>query len=304
MKIIRGQIKEPLLRPALTIGNFDGVHLGHQKILELIREQARKQKGASVVYTFDPHPAKIMAPDVDLRLIQTMEQRIEKIAVFGIAVCIIEPFTGEFAEQSPEDFFNLIILKKIAPVQVVAGYDLTFGRKRLGTVDLMKSLCLKNGIDFSVVKEVLLNNTVISSTQIRNYIADGRVDLAMQMAGSPFALIGKVVHGKGLGKKIGVHTANVSPENEILPKEGVYITKTLGHVSVTNVGYNPTFGGTALSVETHIPGFSKDIYGQKIEILFHKRLRDEKTFEGAESLAKQIKLDIGEARNYFEKYEH
>lgn len=302
MKIIHGSenFDASLSSPVLTIGNFDGVHLGHQAIFEQIVKRAKKIGGASVVYTFDPHPAKLVAPDVGLKLLQTTEQKISAISKCGVDVCIIEPFTKEFAHLEPQVFFNNIIFKRINPRRVVVGYDLTFGRHRQGTISLLRELCSRHEIVVDVVSEILLDETIISSTQIRNFIGTGHVDIAMQMLSRPFVVAGEVIHGRGLGNKLGFHTANLKVENEIVPKVGVYITKTLSHRSVTNIGFNPTFGGTEKTFETHILGFSKDIYGKKIDVEFFKRLRDERTFETPEALAKQIDKDIREANKYFE----
>ena len=301
MKIIEGShnIKSLVKKPVLTIGNFDGVHLGHQMIFKKMAGAAKKIGGQSVVYTFEPHPSRAVAPDVCPRLIQTTDQKMKSIAEHKINICIIEPFTMTFSHLSPKKFFDKIILKKIAPSYIIVGYDLTFGRKRMGTLEVLESLCKSNRINLSVVGAKFLGGVLISSTQIRNYISTGLIDKANKMLGHPFALSGKVVHGRGLGETLGFHTANIEPDNELIPLKGVYITKTLGHTSVTNIGFNPTFGGKDLTVETHILNFSKKLYGKSIEIMFYKRLRDEIMFESPLLLAKQIEADIYEAKKYF-----
>lgn len=283
----------------LTIGNFDGVHLGHQVILKKLVAAARKARGVAVAYTFDPHPVKTIAPKACPKLLQTEEQKLASLKKCGVDIVVIEPFTHEFARISPKRFFQSIILKRLKPEQMMIGYDLTFGKHRLGDTKSLEEMCGRAGILIDIIHPVFLGENLLSSTQVRSLVAAGNMETAAKMLSRPFALEGKVVRGLGIGKVLGFHTANIVPENELLPPEGVYITKTLGHVSVTNIGNNPTFGGRSLSIETHILNFHRKIYGRKIEVQFYKRLRDELTFGNPLDLKRQIESDINTAKRFF-----
>lgn len=303
MKIIHGssKIKTKIKRPVLTIGNFDGVHLGHQEIFKRVTTKTDKIHGTAVVYTFEPHPVRTVAPSASPKLLQTFKQKTSEIKACEIDLCIVEEFTQKFAKLSPEEFFEKIILKRIHPVHIVVGHDLTFGKHRLGTVELLEALCKKHGVGIDVVDAVFLHEILISSTQIRNFVAKGEVDMAGKLLGRPYAISGCVIKGRGIGKELGFHTANLDVENELVPLTGVYVTKTMDKFSVTNIGYNPTFGGTKISTETHILNFSQKLYGKKIEVMFYKRLRDEMTFENPSALKKQVNADIERAENFFQK---
>lgn len=301
MRIVRGSKHfKSLAKPVvMTIGNFDGVHLGHQAILKRVAAVSRRARGTSVVYTFDPHPVKTIVPKACPKLLQTTEQKLNSLKKCGVDIVVIEPFTRKFARSSAKKFFEGIILKRLRPEHIIVGYDLTFGRHRLGDTKFLEGLCDRSDIGFEVIHPVFLGENLLSSTQVRSLVAKGDMEAAAKMLTRPFALIGSVVKGLGIGKVLGFHTANITPENELLPPEGVYITKTLGHVSVTNIGCNPTFGGRSLSVETHILNFDKKIYGKKIEVHFYKRLRDEMAFGNPLDLKRQIDVDINAAKRFF-----
>jgi riboflavin kinase/FMN adenylyltransferase len=300
MRTIKGSKKFSPCRPViLTIGNFDGVHLGHQEILSRVIKKARALRGESVLYTFAPHPAKLIAPRAGLRLLQTEAQKESALRATGLDTCMVEPFTRDFSHITAERFLRNILLKRLSPVHVVIGHDLTFGKRRLGTIETFEKFCLENGIGLQVVEALFYKEMLVSSTQIRKFVAEGKMELARGMLGRPFALAGKVIKGRGIGRKIKVHTANLKVMNEIVPPSGVYVTETLGKRSVTNIGYNPTVGGAGgLSIETHILGFSKNIYGKDIEVKFYERLRPEMLFNDLASLKKQITKDIAEASSY------
>jgi riboflavin kinase/FMN adenylyltransferase len=300
MKTINGSIhfkktKRPVV---LTIGNFDGVHIGHQKIFKNISQTAKKLKGLSVVYTFFPHPVKIIAPSACPKMLQTQEQKLETIEKHSIDICVVEPFTASFSRLSPKNFFNGVLLKRFSPSKIVVGYDLTFGRHRTGTIELLKKLCGEKKITFELINAVFSGETLVSSTRIRKLIAEGNVELARKMLGHPYSMSGMVVKGRGIGGILGFHTANLEVENELIPSDGVYLTKTLGHLSVTNIGPNPTFHGDKTTIETHILNYSGNLVSKKIEIIFYKRLRDEIEFKGPIELKKQIKKDIKRAKLY------
>lgn len=303
MKTIKGSIhfkktKKPVV---MTIGNFDGVHIGHQKIFKSVSLSAKKLKGISVVYTFSPHPVRAIAPNACPKMLQTQEQKLETIEKYNIDMCTVEPFTASFSRISPKNFFNKIILKRFSPSKIIVGYDLTFGRHRTGTIELLKKLCVEHDVIFELINAVFFHETLISSTRIRRLISDGDVELADKMLGHPYSISGTVVKGRGIGGVLGFHTANLKTDNELTPSDGVYLTKTLGHLSVTNIGPNPTFHGDETTVETHILNYSGNLVGKKIGVAFYKRLRDEIEFKGPIELRKQIKKDIIKAKLYAKK---
>lgn len=297
MKVLQGSgpISAKIFKPVLTLGNFDGVHLGHRKIFKDVVSRAKKIGGSAVVYTYEPHPAKVVAPVSGLKLLQTKVQKLSALEDAGIDICILESFTKKFAMMSPKKFFDKIILRNIKPLEIVIGYDFTFGQKRAGTVELLEKLCVQNSIKFKLVGAKFCGNTLISSTQIRKFVSQGDMLGACKLLGRPYSIVGKVVKGRGIGRELGIHTANLKVLNELLPQPGVYATKVKERVAVTNIGFNPTFGGGSLSVETHIIGFKGTLYGKMIEVEFYKRLRDEKMFASIEALKEQIKSDIKEA---------
>jgi riboflavin kinase/FMN adenylyltransferase len=301
MRIVQGSrnFRRPKRPVVLTIGNFDGVHLGHQAILKRMAAASNRTGGVSVVYTFEPHPVMAIAPRACPKLLQTTEQKLRALKECGVDIVVIERFTRGFARAPAKKFFEDVVIKRLGPKQIVVGYDLTFGRHRLGNIELLEDWCGASDIGIEVVHPVFLGERLISSTQVRGLAAGGDVGTARNLLGRPYAICGRVVKGLGIGKVFGFHTANLAPDNELLPPEGVYITKTLGHASVTNIGFNPTFGGRSLTVETHILNFHKRIYGKRIEVQFYERLRDEKAFGNPLDLKRQVASDIEAAKRFF-----
>lgn len=297
--------KNPL---AIALGNFDGVHKGHQVILKGLVATAKKRGWTRCVYTFDPHPAKILAPKTAPLLLQTLKQKRKALEELGIQRVVVEKFDSKFSSLSPKQFFTDILVKKLGAKAVWVGYDFTFGVKRSGSVALLKKFCDEKKIALHVTRAQFQKNTLVSSSQIRNLVLQGKVDQATGLLGRPFALCGTVVKGHGIGGKLGLHTANLEVENELLPKIGIYITRTTLHASrftkhwpsATSVGFNPTFPGKGFSVETHLIGFEGNLRGKKIEVEFLKWLRDELAFPNAETLATQIKKDIEETLKFYE----
>ncbi|MBI4223406.1 MAG: bifunctional riboflavin kinase/FAD synthetase, partial [Deltaproteobacteria bacterium] len=295
---------------ALALGNFDGVHCGHQAILRDLVQKCRVHGWRPAVYTFDPHPAKILAPRTAPPLIQTPEQKRRALEAAGVAKVIVEKFDKKFSQMNPERFFETVLVKRLRVRGIWVGHDFTFGHKRSGHAEMLAALCKKKGIGFRVIRPHFEGETLVSSTQIRALVRGGQVDLAAKLLGRPFALTGKVVKGMGLGGKLGIHTANLKVENELLPKTGLYITTTglrttdyglrtkKNWPSVTSVGFNPTFPGKGFSVETHLIGFNGNLRGKKIEVAFLKWLRDELVFPNEETLAAQIQNDIDEAVSF------
>lgn len=291
--------------PVVTIGNFDGVHKGHVKLIEKVVTIAKKHKGRSILFTFDPHPVAVLAPELAPPLLQSCPQKIEEIKKLGIDKIIVRPFTKRTALQTADIFFEKIIVKEIGAKEVVVGYDFTFGLHRTGTTEHLQKLGKKFGIKVHVIRAYFHKESLISSTHIRHFIELGRVDAANAMLGRAFSVSGRVVKGRGIGAELGFSTANLRPQKTLIPPTGVYITSTkIGRngrwlESITNIGYNPSFNGTELVIETHILGFSKKLHGQHIEVRFHKHIRREMTFESMDALRNQIRNDIKEVKRYF-----
>ncbi len=298
------QIKEELKNPVMTIGNFDGVHLGHQELFKKIIKRARAIGGVSVVYTFDPHPLKVLVPDRFFPLITTREEKEKVIEWTGVDVLIREEFTREFSQCSTDEFVRNVICNRIHAQEVFIGPDYRFGKGRKGTTDLLKSLGEHCGLTVGILGNVEVDGIEVRSTMIRNYLLEGKVREAAKFLGRGYTLRGKVVGGKAQGREMGIPTANIEPEKELYPREGIFAVRVLAKdvcaQGVLNIGTNPTFPDKDFSLEVHILDFDQDIYGREIELVFVEKLRDEKKFETPELLVKQIKEDIAKARKIFE----
>jgi riboflavin kinase/FMN adenylyltransferase len=301
-------IREPLVRPVLTVGNFDGIHVGHRAILDTVVSRARSLGGEAVVLTFDPHPRRVLHPERSPKLLTTLEQRLELLEAAGVDAVIVEPFTREFARTSAEVFIRDVIHGRIQPVEVYVGYDFHFGRDREGSMRLLSELGPRLGFSVTIISEVVVDEGDVNSTRIRQVLAEGRVAEAAAMLGRPYTVRGRVVPGDRRGRTLGFPTANLEPENEVLPGAGVYAGRlrllddgdpprgTL-LAAVTNVGTRPTFraGGEALA-EAHLLDFTGDLYGRRVELSFLASLRPERRFPSAEALRAQIASDVDEAR--------
>ncbi len=307
MSIIKdlSELKSPLQNPVLTIGNFDGVHKGHLALFEKVKQIAKKINGLSVVMTFDPHPIKVLRSGNGPPVITPTPQKLRLIKQAGIDVILCLPFTKEFATLSAKDFVEKILVQKIGVKCIVVGYDYAFGRNREGNIEFLKKMAQQYQFKVEVVGPVSVNGTIVSSTKIRNLVQEGKLEEAKTLLGRNYEVTGTVVKGKNRGAKLlGYPTANLKLIDELTPKSGVYAVKV--HIDdktykgVANIGYNPTFGNGAFSVETHIIDFDKNILGKEIRVEFVKRLRDEKKFKGPSELAEQIKKDIQNARKVLE----
>lgn len=302
MKIFEGasQIKERLKNPVVTIGNFDGVHLGHQALFAKVIDQARALDGVSVVYTFDPHPLNVLQPHRPFPLITTREEKQQAIEHYGIDVLIREHFTEAFAQLSMEDFVGDVLCGAIEAKEVFIGPDYRFGKGRKGTTDLLKSLGDRCGLKVNILGNVEVDGVEVRSTMIRNLILEGKVNEATRFLGRPYTLKGRVIAGHAIGRKIGIPTANLDPEKELYPRSGIFAVRVLfdEHAAngVLSIGSNPTFPGKGFSLEVHILDFEQEIYGNQIELIFIQKLRDEKKFESPELLVEQIRKDIEAAR--------
>ena len=295
------EIKKPFINPVLTIGNFDGVHKGHLALFDKVKERAKAIAGQSVVMTFEPHPLKIMKPADGPQLITHTGQKLELIEKAGIDIIVCVSFDREFAAIPAREFVNAILVKKIGIREIVVGYDYTFGHNREGDINLLREIGNTFGFVVHLVGPVEIDRTLVSSTSIRRLVQEGRLEEAGVLLGRDFEVQGTVVRGRNRGGRLlGFPTANLSPHGELLPKRGIYAVRLLiddvPFNGVTNVGYNPTFGDTGLTVETHVLDYSGDLLGKTIKVHFIKRLRDEKAFKSFEELSAQIAQDIAQAK--------
>jgi riboflavin kinase/FMN adenylyltransferase len=282
-------MKKILYPAAVTIGIFDGVHKGHQAILKRLTEEAKKARLKSVVITFDPHPAKVLNQAVKIPFLISLEHRIKLIKKMGVDTCFIVKFTKEFSRLSPEDFIKEILIDKFGLKVLVAGENFLFGAKERGSLQLLKSLGKKYGFKECGVRPLKMYGDFISSTRIRKAVEKGDLDSASKMLGRPVTILGTVVRGKKVGREIGFPTANIDPHHESIPPSGVY------SVDVKLDG-RPYRGILNISrrkvIEAHIFNFNRNIYGGSIEVIFKKKIRDEKKFKSLEALKRQIHKDI------------
>jgi riboflavin kinase/FMN adenylyltransferase len=303
------QIIEPFKHAVITIGNFDGVHIGHQALFHEAIEKAEAIGGTSVAMTFEPHPLRVMKKNNHPPLITLYEQKSELIERTGIDVLICVPFTLEFAAQTAEEFVRDLLVRKIGIKAIVVGQDYSFGKNREGDLDLLKSYGPEYGFEVIVagwIKSARALADRISSTKIRQLVTDGRMERAEKMLGRNYQIRGKVVAGRDRGGKLlGIPTANINLHDELCPKTGIYaVTVECGgnqHRGVANIGYSPTFEDHEFTVEVHILDFSANIYGKQIRVNFIKRIRDEIKFSNISELIDQIKLDIAAAHKILAK---
>ncbi len=286
---------------AVAIGNFDGVHLGHRGIMRRLVSEARERGLVSTVLTFDPHPARVLAPERAPKLIMTLEQRLRAFESEGIEAVLCLPFSIEFARQTPEEFARTILRDRLRARLVMVGEDFKFGRAQSGDIATMRELGAQLGFDVEPVVLLRDGKDRVSSTAIRAMIARGSVSRACRKLGGPFALEGDVVKGEGIGSKQTVPTLNLAPHNEVLPARGVYVTRTRDQESgrkwpsITNVGVRPTFGGDHLTVETFLLSPLEGETPRRIEVQFLRYVREERKFENADALKRQIFRDVAVA---------
>jgi riboflavin kinase/FMN adenylyltransferase len=299
MNVIHGieNIPQDLRGAFVTIGNFDGVHLGHKFIFKKVVKEAREAKKKAVVITFDPNPKMVLHPDrKPFYLISTLEEKICLLDSLNIDAAIIIPFSLEYSKTSAESFVREVLWEKLQAKKVFIGHDYTFGNGKEGDEKLLSILGKKLGFDVEVIEAVKVNNTIASSTRIRNAILAGDVKAAAILLGRHFNLSGTVIHGHHRGGDMGIRTANIAPQKALIPANGVYaVIVALGkkrYQGVLNIGFNPTFGDQKLSVEVHMLNLDQDIYGKCLNIFFIERIRDEKKFDSVEKLIEQIKQDI------------
>ena len=289
-----------------TIGNFDGVHLGHRRILETVVARARESRRPSVAITFEPHPRSVLRPDRAPRRLQTLHQKEEAIEAIGVENLLVIPFTRDFSLIEPEEFVRSVLGARLAVSEIYLGSHFAFGRGKRGDITLLRRMGPECDFVASSVEEVFFEGEPVSSTRIRDAIGRGDVLRANAMLGREYEIDGLVARGDGLGSRLGFPTINLEPENELQPANGVYVTqiqiRSVGgrFDSVTNIGRRPTvYEDYATTIETHVLDFSANVYGEKVRLFFFDRLRDERKFPSVTELSEQIGRDSEETRRYF-----
>lgn len=295
---------------AVTIGNFDGVHLGHQQILKAVRERAKKSEDSNhsglipAVLTFYPHPARVLRPQEAPPLLMTLPQRLAAFEHAGMRAALVLQFDLNLAHLAPEEFARRYLVDTLRAKAVLVGSNFRFGHKQAGDVNKLRELGGRLGFETEVIAPVVVDGTVVSSTAVRVALSEGRVEDARKLLGRPYALAGEIRTGTGMGSKLVVPTLNLATDQELLPKRGVYATEVLldreAYRAATNVGVRPTFDGAATTIESHLLGFDETRTSGAMEVRFFHRLRDEQKFAGPEPLREQILRDIARAREYFQ----
>jgi riboflavin kinase/FMN adenylyltransferase len=310
MKLIRGinGIESPLNRPVAAIGNFDGVHIGHRHVINLVNERARETGGTSVVVTFTPHPRSFIDPQERQPMITTFDQRFELIDALGVEVMVVLDFDGNLASMPAEDFVSQILVRRLGIAELFVSRKFRFGHGARGNVDLLRKMAEGHGFTVRLVENIQFRHMIVSSSFIREAVQKGEVELAMKMLGRPFCIVGKVYQDTKRGTEIlKFPTSNVKPENELLPESGIYagaVTHSGRRFpAAAYIGDRPTFGGEKTVVETHIIGFSGSLYGQRISIDFFKKIRNDRKFETPAELQAQIEDDIAEIMEFLKNHD-
>jgi riboflavin kinase / FMN adenylyltransferase len=289
--------------PVGTVGNFDGLHRGHRTIIDKVIARARESGGSALLITFDPHPLRVLAPERAPLMITTRRQKLALLEETGIEFVLVLPFSVELAEVTAERFVKEHLAEGLGMREVYVGANFNFGHNRAGTADLLVSLCGELGIRAEMVPESRYLGSPISSSRIRRAIAAGEVELARELLGRPYAVEGTVIHGEGRGAGLGFPTANLTPQNELIPQDGVYVTEAVvagkTHPAVTNIGSRPTFAQAQYAIETHILAGPQELYDQPLQVRFLARLRQELKFESPRALVEQVRRDVERAREFF-----
>jgi riboflavin kinase / FMN adenylyltransferase len=307
MRLFHGADNAEVQRPTvLTLGVFDGLHLGHQLIMRTVVARAHALGAVPTVITFDPHPRAVLHPDSAPPLLQTLDQKVEGFGVLGIEQTIVIRFTPEFSLVRAEDFLRETVKERLQAREVYLGCGFAFGHNREGNIELLRRVSSQYGFSAGEVAEVRLRGQRVSSSRIRELLVRGRINLARRMLGRPYGVAGRVERGKERGRTLGFPTANLHPHNRVIPANGVYVTGTLiggqWRRSVTNVGTRPTFETeTEPSIESFVINWSGDLYGKVIRVRFLHRLRAERKFNSLEQLQAQIEKDVNGAQRYFKR---
>jgi riboflavin kinase/FMN adenylyltransferase len=293
-----------LVHPVLALGNFDGLHRGHLKIVERVRRGAAEHGGTPMAMTFDPHPPRVVRPDKAPPLLMTLPQRLDALERAGMRAVAVVRFTRELSQWEPETFVRTVLVDWLHVSEVWVGANFLFGHDRSGNFSLLRTLGQRYGFRAEKIDPVRYKEFVVSSTRIRRLVAEGRVDEAGALLGHSYALAGTIVEGRRRGRELGFPTANLRTDNELIPPHGVYATTLtvdgIVHAAITNVGVNPTFGDDgATTIETHVLYYNRDLYGQRVQLGFVQRLRDERRFDDVDALRAQIEADCRRAERLF-----
>jgi len=293
-----------LVHPVLALGNFDGLHRGHLKIIERVKRGAAEHGGTPMAMTFDPHPPRVVRPDKAPPLLMTKAQRLEALGRAGINCVAVVRFTHEMSQWEPETFVRTVLVEWLRVSEVWVGANFLFGHERSGNFSLLRTLGQRYGFRADKIDPVRYKDFVVSSTRIRRLIGEGRMDEAGALLGHQYYVDGRVVEGQKRGRTIGFPTANLRTDNELVPPHGVYATMLtvdgIVHASITNIGVRPTFEQTTeTTIETHVLGYAGDLYGRDVRLGFVQRLRDERRFEDIDALKAQIEADVRRAERLF-----
>ncbi|MDA1184686.1 MAG: bifunctional riboflavin kinase/FAD synthetase [Acidobacteria bacterium] len=293
-----------LVHPVLALGNFDGLHRGHLKVIERVKRGAAERGGVPMAMTFDPHPPRVVRPDKAPPLLMTNDQRLEGLDRAGIQCVAVVRFTLDLSRWDPETFVKTALVDWLRVAEVWVGGNFLFGHERTGNFTLLRTLGQQYGFRAEKIDPVRYKEFVVSSTRIRRLVSEGRMDEAAALLGHPYVLGGAIVEGRRRGRELGFPTANLQTENELIPPNGVYATTLtvdgVVHAAMTNIGTNPTFGdATATTVETHVLRFDGELYGRQVELGFVQRMRDERRFDDVDELKAQIEADRRSAERLF-----
>lgn len=305
MKVYKGTDQLPDFHNAvLTIGTFDGVHEGHKTILNSVVQYARSIGGESVLITFDPHPRKLIFPDQPLKLLHTLDEKLELIRASGIDAVVVVPFTRSFSQMSAREYIEHFLVGRFHPAAIIIGYDHHFGNDRSGDISMLRDVAAQYDFEVTEIPVQLVDAAAVSSTQIRHALNQGRMGDAAHMLGQYYSLGGHVVRGAQLGRTIGYPTANILPDNQdkLVPPIGVYAVLAQpegdkAYPAMMSIGYNPTVtDDRSVKLEVHLFDFNEDLYGRRLDIRFVQRLRDEEHFPSLEALTDQIRQDEVDSR--------
>lgn len=296
LEAARGRFKGPVV----TIGNFDGVHRGHQFILDQVRADADQRDTEAIVLTFEPHPISLLRPEKAPRLLMPLGDRLHTLLDYGVDAVVVQRFDRAFADIEAEDFIKRFIVEILGAQKLVVGHDLNFGRNRGGNIESMVEAGGRYGFAVEVISPVEAEGVIVHSSVVREKVAAGDVEFAARLLGRPHVVRGRVVHGAGRGRKIGFATANLRPKTQLVPPDGVYVTRAVvdGRTidGVTSIGNTPTFDGTETLIESHLFIDWEDFYGKPMALQFFEKIRDQKKFSGPEELGKQIAADVERAK--------
>jgi riboflavin kinase/FMN adenylyltransferase len=301
MRILNG-LGEPasVYGGAIAIGNFDGVHRGHQQMIKMLRNCATRSEVPAVVFTFDPHPVRVLRPEIPHPSLSSLEHKLELLEGYGVDTVVVMPTTRDLLDLSPQEFFAEIVVGKIRASGLIEGPNFRFGRDRSGNVQTLKQLCGEHGLQLEIVEPIAMNGALVSSSRIREQIVIGAMGTACEMLGHPYQLSGTIVAGARRGRALGFPTANLDNVLTMIPGDGVYAGRAMAEdgwfTAAISVGTNPTFGGGARTIEAHLLDFHGDLYGRTLRIEFHQRIRDTQSFASVELLKSQLSQDIHRVR--------